>query len=1323
MADLLTTRETDRFTRTPLCGVRHSSQVSHLAHYATYVTYETSKRWVIVFTKSSAKLSLISLRGIAILTQNTALCQFVRFCVSHFHQEARVLSSRARLDPLKRGRLYSLVNWIRINHVRGLKVQSPLNKNSRMTKRKNRYVSDAGRFSSQQQQRYIVETITMTTVTERRIVREADHVPRRSRSPPPDTESKLSGILKGGKLWKTGESPQTSLSEADEPSDEVDKRSVRFYENHNNNKTVDQPEQSDMEADTKDEEPELPLPAEEKTQSPSQHHVSDEERVEEASSPDCTELTLTFKLGQHHVLVANSLQRPNSAVRQLFPESSNFLVQNRLTSDDEPGLQGTQEGTDSEKRNDAGPTGGPNQFLVTAESLRMFEEAKRATLSQFYGAGGSPQDQHGSNQSLLITSDTDDDSSRSQIRRTIERNALRRSLLRYEPGSRNRLRGGATKTRTQQNEEESLEERIRRLTCDLDEEESEQNEESTTVAEEAEVDYGEGCEDYTDIPPRASPQGEETRKSIPIDSTAKGMQENVTTRCTADKATSPSSASVTSTSSGSSTYKKLTDLFARRNNATTTDTGTPIDWSGHPDHQHQHHHHHQGVPLDLGIGLPPPATSPGDQHKQGNFVGPKCAVSRTSVTSEARKQFLSSLAPLAACVTSGAAHDEQEDADGENGNNDYYHQQVIVTSPLSVALSGDRVSVASSGTMAGGEEYSLDDIDEALAKDDQKIGAPQPDVVAGTPGGGPADGAIPTSVSSSTPVDELALFVEQDAGRIERIKKRYDTTNNDDDEHDDYGFNRRPSVRGIKPRFGSTTEILQQMQSQLQPPPLQACPARNHMTWSYQENPEQSSSPAGDSGSVPRRRVPLGRGTVMPPVQEELCPVYGNYSPAGILQAVSPTDRKDRRYVQHVMYPYQQLSPSTPQQQIMRVGGGCAEYQHSGTRTPPLQHLQYPTASNSPPPPGVPRNYVAPNDVMTSFMPSDSSTPPPGQYHQFPGGFQSLDRNASNLVAYGRRMTPPSGIVQMRISPVTSSTSPVGLHHHQPPPAHPGSSVVKLSTYNDPSLTAIIEPHYSIMPHPQAPSSSRSSPITATSVIRVGHGQQQTIRVPYPSGTPVQVHLMTRSGNESPQRGSPLLATRPQYVVARGTQTPALSGAIGSLYQVPPNARYYPNGAYMRQYLQDPAAQFSTSPQQSRGSMQYIPDTNGVPQALSPGSMPGPRPYTVDGLKPPQSSSGGRVFTDMKQPNYSAGKVVTSPVSAASATPPAPFNAGSPTRTAATSGERGVPEGAASCSPSFPQDSMYQQSQPPAQSVANNISSIPSDSNAATTSVYYAMNV
>ena len=69
----------------------------------------------------------------------------------------------------------------------------------------------------------------------------------------------------------------------------------------------------------------------------------------------------------------------------------------------------------------------------------------------------------------------------------------------------------------------------------------------------------------------------------------------------------------------------------------------------------------------------------------------------------------------------------------------------------------------------------------------------------------------------SAEADELQAFVRQDQSRIDRIKKRYSASS--DDEAEDYGFLRRPSVRGIKTRFGSTSEIIQQMQQQLAPPP------------------------------------------------------------------------------------------------------------------------------------------------------------------------------------------------------------------------------------------------------------------------------------------------------------------------------------------------------------------------------------------------------------------------------------------------------------------------------------------------------------------------
>ena len=70
------------------------------------------------------------------------------------------------------------------------------------------------------------------------------------------------------------------------------------------------------------------------------------------------------------------------------------------------------------------------------------------------------------------------------------------------------------------------------------------------------------------------------------------------------------------------------------------------------------------------------------------------------------------------------------------------------------------------------------------------------------------------------------------------------------------------------------------------------------------------------------------------------------------------------------------------------------------------------------------------------------------------------------------------------------------------------------------------EPHYS------------TQPLQSASIIRLGH--QQTIRVPYPTSGPVQVHLLATRRSESPQRvgSQPSVGYQTnQYVVARGTQT------------------------------------------------------------------------------------------------------------------------------------------------------------------------------------------
>lgn len=159
---------------------------------------------------------------------------------------------------------------------------------------------------------------------------------------------------------------------------------------------------------------------------------------------------------------------------------------------------------------------------------------------------------------------------------------------------------------------------------------------------------------------------------------------------------------------------------------------------------------------------------------------------------DARRQFLSTISPLTSCVA------------GQRDDLSFYS-----------LAPGDRNSTGSSRY----SEYSLGDIEAILKNDESKKVAP--DVIAGTPG--------------QEQNDELAAFAQQDATRTERIKKRYNAepaaisapnsnAGSDDEEHNDYGFNHRPSVRGIKPR--SNDDMLEEMQSQLtnatvaKPPPV-----------------------------------------------------------------------------------------------------------------------------------------------------------------------------------------------------------------------------------------------------------------------------------------------------------------------------------------------------------------------------------------------------------------------------------------------------------------------------------------------------------------------
>lgn len=241
--------------------------------------------------------------------------------------------------------------------------------------------------------------------------------------------------------------------------------------------------------------------------------------------------------------------------------------------------------------------------------------------------------------------------------------------FRYEPKNK----------KNQQKTDNSLVERIKQLTCDVDDPETE----------------------------RASPPGEEARNSPEM---SHAINKNI------DKSFSPSSSSTASSNSSSvsSTYKKITDLFGKKERVDVNNIHNELIARPTP------------APPDLGNGGIASHDVVDALH---------CPVTKVnSTSSESRKQFLSSLAPLTACVSAMGSVDEH-----------YYHG----------GNAGERNSMASSV----GTEYSLEDIDEGLKNDDDESKRITPDVLAGTP-------------SASESGDELAIFVQQDASRIERIKKK-----------------------------------------------------------------------------------------------------------------------------------------------------------------------------------------------------------------------------------------------------------------------------------------------------------------------------------------------------------------------------------------------------------------------------------------------------------------------------------------------------------------------------------------------------------------------
>lgn len=390
------------------------------------------------------------------------------------------------------------------------------------------------------QSRYIVETITMTTVTERRIVRESnDQMTIGDMLPPDSSKYNSSGILKGGKSWRS-EANSKSTVDSDIPS---------LISNANSTGINDRGI---------------------KFEDPASEDSCDKNENEKG------EFTLTFKLG-NRVVPCNSL-KPNSAVRQLFPDP-------RFA--DLP--TATQPGCEAEC--DLGKCEG--KYLVTEESLRAFNEVNRRSV--FATFGGKERYPY-KDTNFAVNSDDEDIPQNDLIKKTIERNTLRRSLMRYPRGKHQRAKKKA---------EPSLEERIKQLTCNIDDEQSTD-------------DTGQGVSmgECAVMPPRSSLPGEESHSRQEIGGPSIIFPASTGTNI----ASKPEK----------SAYKKFTDLFRNKSD----NQQAPTVEQPYAYYQPVY----QAAQPDLGIDM--------------KIHGATLIMAKKSAgPNESRKQFLSSLAPLTACVT------------------------------------------------------------------------------------------------------------------------------------------------------------------------------------------------------------------------------------------------------------------------------------------------------------------------------------------------------------------------------------------------------------------------------------------------------------------------------------------------------------------------------------------------------------------------------------------------------------------------------------------------------------------------------------------------
>lgn len=544
-----------------------------------------------------------------------------------------------------------------------------------------------------------------------------------------------------------------------------------------------------------------------------------------APAPD--EGYVLIKCGNNTVLYNN--RNPNSAVRQLFPATKFVCPPTRIKETDDARLL--------------------NKYLITEESLRAFDSR---SLNGGLG-GGYKSDVH--------SDDDDDDTSNSLIRRTIERSTLRRNTTK--------------KKNSNDVKEVSLIEKIRRLTCDSEDD-----------ADEAAAKTAAVTSDQVAANPAL-------QQSVLCDSSTPPVL-----------ATTPA-------------YKKLTDLFG-----------------GGGRYEH---------PLPMPSNQP---TVGGDPISKSDSLdlcdSHSTANNRAAVRSVAGgKPFLSTLAT--ACVT------------------------------------GNMHTVASGETVTAGTS--------------QPSQCPQPDVVAGT------------QAPSSHRHEELSAFVQQDSGRLEKIRKRYmppaattSQVEDEDDENDDYGFNRRPEVHGIRSGFSAQITIKNNQQPLQRPRSYYGDPARQPPPIETQPDfVPLTTYPAGAGLVTTRARV---QGDPRPP------PPYPAASQRSIIRVTHGQQQ------QTIRVPYQAVGPvqvhllttattaatnvtghPSSQVQIRHppneyiVQHGHARIHHGqqfviarGTQTAAISTTRYYQLPPPPPPSHQQQQLPQPQLPPQTFQPADSN--PTGQFKQ-----------------------------------------------------------------------------------------------------------------------------------------------------------------------------------------------------------------------------------------------------------------------------------------------------------------------------------------------------